>query len=178
MIFSETKLQGAYIIDIEPKVDHRGFFARSWCQHEFEAHGLNPNVVQINVGFSSRRGTLRGLHYQNDPWSEVKLVRCTRGVIFDVIIDLRVDSPTHRQWLGVELNQDNHRMLYVPEGFAQGYITLADNTEISYQTTQFFSREHATGVRYDDPSFAIDWPIMAHVISEQDLNWPDYHPKL
>jgi dTDP-4-dehydrorhamnose 3,5-epimerase len=174
MIFTETKLHGAYIIDIEPKADQRGFFARAWCQQEFEAHRLNPSVVQINVGFSHKRGTLRGMHYQTAPCAEVKLVRCSLGAMYDVIIDLREGSPTHRQWIGLELTQDNHRMLYVPEGFAHGYITLADNTEMSYQTTQFFSREHATGVRYNDPVFAIDWPIQAQVISEQDQNWPDY----
>jgi dTDP-4-dehydrorhamnose 3,5-epimerase len=174
MIFTQTKLHGAYIIDIEPKADQRGFFARAWCQQEFEAHGLNPSVVQINVGFSHKRGTLRGMHYQTAPCAEVKLVRCSRGAIYDVIIDLREDSPTHKQWIGLELTQDNHNMLYVPEGFAHGYITLADNSEMSYQTSQFFSREHATGIRYNDPAFAIDWPIQAQVISEQDRNWPDY----
>jgi dTDP-4-dehydrorhamnose 3,5-epimerase len=174
MIFMETKLQGAYIIDIEPKADQRGFFARAWCQQEFKAHGLNPSVVQINVGFSHKRATLRGMHYQTAPCAEVKLVRCSLGAIYDVIIDLREDSPTHKQWIGLELTQDNHRMLYVPEGFAHGYMTLADNSEMSYQTTQFFSREHATGVRYNDPAFAIDWPLQVQVISEQDQNWPDY----
>jgi dTDP-4-dehydrorhamnose 3,5-epimerase len=174
MIFTETKLHGAYIIDIEPKADQRGFFARAWCQQEFEAHRLNTSVVQINVGFSHKHGTLRGMHYQTAPCAEVKLVRCSLGAMYDVIIDLREGSPTHRQWIGLELTQDNHRMLYVPEGFAHGYITLADNTEMSYQTTQFFSREHATGVRYNDPAFGIDWPIQAQVISEQDQNWPDY----
>ena len=131
-------------------------------------------MVQINVGFSHKRATLRGMHYQTDPCAEVKLVRCSLGAMYDVIIDLREGSPTHKQWIGLELTQDNHRMLYVPEGFAHGYITLADNTEMSYQTTQFFSREHATGVRYNDPAFGIDWPIQAQVISEQDQNWPDY----
>ena len=137
-------------------------------------NGLNSGVLQINVGFSNKRGTLRGMHYQTPPWSEVKLVRCTRGAIFDVIIDLRVDSPTHKQWLGIELNSENHRMLYVPEGFAHGYITIVNDTEISYQTSQFFSREHASGVRYNDSAFSIVWPIMVQVISKQDQNWPDY----
>jgi dTDP-4-dehydrorhamnose 3,5-epimerase len=174
MIFEETMLKGAYIIDIEPKADHRGFFARTWCQQEFEAHELNPNVVQTNIGYSHKRGTLRGMHYQTTPCAEVKLVRCSLGAMYDVIIDLREDSPTYKQWIGLELTQDNHRMLYVPEGFAHGYITLADNTEMSYQTTQFFSREHATGVRYNDPAFAIHWPIQIQIISDQDKNWSDY----
>lgn len=174
MIFTETKLTGAYIINIEPKEDHRGFFARSWCKAEFETHGLNPNVVQMNVGFSHKRGTLRGMHYQKAPWAEVKLVRCTLGAIYDVIVDLRVDSPTHKQWIGIELTQENRRMLYVPEGCAHGYITLTDNAEMHYQTTQFFSREHAAGVRYDDPAFGIEWPLQVQVISEQDMGWQNY----
>jgi dTDP-4-dehydrorhamnose 3,5-epimerase len=174
MIFTETNLPGAYIIDIEPKVDQRGFFARVWCQNEFTAHGLNPGIVQINAGFSHKRGTLRGLHYQTEPCAEVKLVRCTLGAIYDVIIDLRQDSPTHRQWIGVELTQENHRMLYVPQGFAHGYMTLVDNAELFYQTTHEFSSKHATGVRYNDPAFGIDWPLSIEVISEQDENWPEY----
>lgn len=174
MFFAETKLSGAYIIDIERKKDPRGFFARAWCRDEFHALGLNTTIAQLNVGFSDARGTLRGMHYQRAPWAEVKFVRCTLGAVYDVIIDLRVDSPTHRQWLGVELTQDNHRLLYVPEGFAHGYVTLVDNTEICYQTTQFFSKEHATGVRYDDPAFGIVWPVQATVISQQDQTWPAY----
>jgi dTDP-4-dehydrorhamnose 3,5-epimerase len=174
MIITETKLQGACIIDIEPKADQRGFFARTWCEQEFAAHGLNPSLVQVNMGFSYKRGTLRGMHYQTPPYAEVKLVRCGLGAIYDVIIDLREDSPTHKQWFGLELTQDNHKMLYIPEGFAHGYITLADNSEMFYQTSQFFSRDHATGVRYNDTAFNIDWPVDAQVISEQDKNWPDY----
>jgi len=174
MIFTETKLKGAYIIDIEPRTDDRGFFARAWCQDEFTKHGLNPGVVQINAGFSHKRGTLRGMHYQTDPCAEVKLVRCTLGAIYDVIIDLRIDSPTHKQWVGVELTQENHRMLYAPEGFAHGYMTLVDDAEMFYQTTHEFSREHATGVRYNDPAFGVDWPLPIQVISEQDENWPEY----
>lgn len=174
MIFTETKLAGAYVIEIEPKSDQRGFFARGWCKEEFQAHGLNPDLAQLNLGFSHTRGTLRGMHYQKAPRAEVKVVRCTFGAIYDVIIDLRLDSPTHKQWLGIELTQDNHKMLYVPEGFAHGYLTLADGTETYYQTSQFYSREHATGVRYNDPAFAIEWPIPITVISEQDQNWLDY----
>ncbi|HMR62578.1 MAG TPA: dTDP-4-dehydrorhamnose 3,5-epimerase [Anaerolineae bacterium] len=174
MIFTETKLKGAYIIEVEPKADSRGFFTRAWCQDEFIAQGLNPTVVQVNLGFSHRQGTLRGMHYQTAPWAEVKVVRCTLGAIYDVIIDLRSDSSTHRQWIGLELSQDNHKMLYVPEGFAHGYVTLTDNAEMCYQTSQFFSREYANGVRYNDPAFDIRWPLEIQVISEQDKNWLDY----
>jgi dTDP-4-dehydrorhamnose 3,5-epimerase len=174
MIFTETELSGAMIIDIEPRRDDRGFFARAWCRQEFESNHLNPNIAQINVAFSHQQGTLRGMHYQCAPFAEVKLVYCTRGAIYDVIIDLRADSPTHKQWIGVELTQDNHRMLYAPEGFAHGYITLTDNAEVCYQTSQFYSREHATGVRYNDPAFAIAWPIQVNVMSGQDQSWSDY----
>jgi dTDP-4-dehydrorhamnose 3,5-epimerase len=174
MVFRETKLKGAFIIDIEPREDERGFFARSLCGNEFSAQGLNASMVQMNLGFSHRKGTLRGMHFQTPPFAEVKLIRCTRGTIYDVIIDVRPQSPTHAQWYGVELSDQNRRMVYAPEGFAHGYITLADDTEMVYQTTQFFSKDHATGVRYNDPAFHIDWPFPAEVISEQDGNWPDY----
>lgn len=174
MIFTQTKLEGAFIIDIEPRQDERGFFARSLCRNEFDAQGLNAAMVQMNLGFSHRKGTLRGMHFQTPPFAEVKLIRCTRGAIYDVIIDLRPDSPTRTQWVGVELSDQNRRMVYVPEGFAHGYITLMDDTEMVYQTTQFFSKDHATGVRFNDPAFQIDWPIPAVVVSEQDGNWPDY----
>ena len=174
MNFIETKLKSAYIIDIKEIEDERGFFARGWCQDEFETHKLNPNIVQLNIGFNHKRGTLRGMHFQNTPKEEAKLVRCTRGAIYDVIIDLRRDSPTHRQWLGVELTEDNHRMLYVPEGFAHGYQTLVDRTEIYYQTSQFYAPELASGVCFDDPAFGIRWPLPVEVISNQDRQWPLY----
>ena len=174
VIYTETKLKGSYLIDLERAEDQRGFFARSWCRKEFEEHGLNPNMHQMNIGFSIRSGTLRGMHYQVAPAQEVKVVRCTRGVIFDVIIDLRPDSPTHKNWFGVELTSDNHRMLYVPEGFAHGYQTLADNTEMYYQTSQFYAPDLARGYRHDDPAFRIEWPLPIGCISEADLSWPEY----
>jgi dTDP-4-dehydrorhamnose 3,5-epimerase len=174
MIFTEIQLQGAYIIDIKRIEDNRGFFARAWCRNEFEAHDLNPKVAQANVSFSPRRSTLRGMHYQKAPWTEAKLVRCTKGAIYDVIIDLRPDSLTHKQWIGVELTEENRRMLYAPEGFAHGFQTLVDNTEVYYQTTQFYAPEFATGVRFDDPAFGIVWPLPVEVISNQDRNWSAY----
>lgn len=176
MFFIETKLKGAYIIDINKIEDNRGFFARAWCQKEFEAHDLNPNLAQANVGFSHKRGTLRGMHYQKAPWAEVKVVRCTKGAIYDVIIDLRPDSLTHKQWIGLELTEENRRMLYAPEGFAHGYQTLTDNTEVYYHTTQFYAPEFAAGVRFDDSAFDIVWPLSVAIISDQDKNWPDYLP--
>jgi dTDP-4-dehydrorhamnose 3,5-epimerase len=174
VIFNKTKLNGAYIMEIEKHSDERGFFSRSWCNKELEDHGLNSGLAQANIGFSLKKGTLRGLHYQVHPYEEVKVVRCTMGAIFDVIVDLRPDSPTYKQWISVELNSENRKMIYVPEGFAQGYITLNDNTEICYNTSQFYSPEFARGVRYDDPSFSIKWPIEVAVISKADKSWPDY----
>jgi dTDP-4-dehydrorhamnose 3,5-epimerase len=174
VIFTETTLTGAYIIDLERKEDSRGFFARSWCRKEFEDRGLCPQCVQVNVGFSPTKGTLRGMHYQIAPFQEVKVVRCTMGAIFDVIIDLRPESPTHRKWTGVELSSGNRRMLYVPEGVAHGYQTIEDNTEIYYQTSQFYSPDAARGVRFNDPAFGIAWPLAVANISNADGSWPDY----
>jgi dTDP-4-dehydrorhamnose 3,5-epimerase len=174
MLFQETKLKGAYILDLERREDHRGFFARSWCMKEFEDHGLNSQFVQINVGFSVKKGTLRGMHYQIEPYQEVKVVRCTMGAIYDVIVDLRRNSPTYKQWIGFELTSENRRMIYVPEGFAHGYQTLKDNTEIYYPTSQFFAPEFAHGNRYNDPSFGIKWPVPVECISESDRSWPDF----
>lgn len=174
MIFTETKLPGAFIIELERREDERGFFARAWCKKEFEAHSLNLDWVQANLAFSKRRGTLRGLHYQIAPYEEAKLMRCIRGAIYDVIIDLRPESPTYKRWLGVELTADNHKMLYVPEGFAHGYQTLMDNTETFYQASQFYSPESERGLRYDDPALGIEWPIDVQVISDKDESWPDY----
>ena len=174
MIFIETALRGAYVIDIEKCEDQRGFFARTWCVKEFDAHGLNANLVQVNTTLSTGTGTLRGLHYQVAPYQEVKVVRCTRGALYDVIVDLRPQSPSYKQWLGVELTADNHRMLYVPEGFAHGSQTLTDNTELCYQTSQFYAPESARGVRFDDPAFEIKWPLQIQVISDADKNWPNY----
>ena len=174
MIFTECKLSGAFIIDLETIEDPRGFFARTWCQREFREHGLSMSTVQVNIGFSRRKGTLRGMHYQEPPRDEVKVVRCTRGAVYDVIIDLRPDSRTYTQWAGVELTAGNHRILYVPQGFAHGYQALEDNTEICYQTSEFYHPEAARGVRYSDPKFGIEWPLETTVISEADRSWPDY----
>ncbi len=174
MIFTKTKLGGSYIIEMEKLLDYRGFFARAWCQQEFEAHGLNTRFVQANIGFSKKRGTLRGLHFQVMPHEEIKLVRCTRGAVYDVIVDLLAGSPTYKQWVGVELSADNYRMLYAPEGFAHGYQTLTDDAEIVYQTSQFYRAGSARGVRYNDPAFGIEWPMEVQVISDQDKSWPDY----
>ena len=174
MIFTQTKLRGAFVIEIEKQEDKRGFFARAWCQREFGAHGLVARMVQANIARNNVRGTLRGIHYQIAPFAESKLVRCTRGAICDVIIDLRSDSPTFKQWIGTELTADNHRMLYVPEGFAHGYQTLKHDTEVFYQVSQFYSPEHERGVRYDDRAFRIEWPIDVQVVSDKDKSWPDY----
>jgi dTDP-4-dehydrorhamnose 3,5-epimerase len=172
LIFSETALSGAYIIEPEKINDQRGSFARVWCRRELEQHGLKGDLAQSNIGFSYRKGTLRGLHFQRAPHQEVKIVRCTRGSMFDVVVDLRPESPTYKRWFGVELNDENRRMIYVPEGFAQGYMTLADNTEMNYHTSEFYSADAASGVRYDDPVIGIRWPLAVTVISEQDRNWP------
>jgi len=174
MIFAETKLKGAYVIEIEKLEDKRGFFARAWCQKEFESHGLVSRLVQTNISFNRRKGTLRGMHYQVAPCEETKLVRCTRGAIYDVIIDLRPDSPTFKQWMGVKLTADNYKMLYVPENFAHGFQTLEDNTEVTYQVSQFYSPESERGVRYDDPAFGIEWPLEVRVISDKDGSWPGF----
>ena len=174
MLFQASPLSGCYVIEPERIQDHRGFFTRVWCQKELEQHGLKAEVLQSNVGFSHRKGTLRGLHYQRASHAEVKIVRCTRGAMFDVVVDLRPVSPTHMQWFGVELTEENGKMIYVPEGFAQGYLTLADNTEMNYHTSKIFHRESATGVRYDDPEFGIKWPLEIAVISDQDAKWPNY----
>jgi dTDP-4-dehydrorhamnose 3,5-epimerase len=172
LIYRETTLAGAYIIEPERINDDRGYFARVWCKNDLQQHGLKADLAQSNVGFSHRKGTLRGLHFQRTPHAEVKIVRCTRGAMFDVIVDLRPQSSTFRRWFGAELNDENGRMIYVPEGFAQGYITLAENTEMNYHTSQLYNAEAATGVRYNDPAFGIDWPLIPTVVSEQDRNWP------
>ncbi len=174
MKFTEAPIQGAYIIDVNRIGDERGFFGRLWCQKEYEALGLKAQLCQSNIGFSRQAGTLRGLHIQQAPHQEVKIVRCTRGAMFDVIVDLRPHSPTFKQWFGLELNADNATMLYVPEGCATGYQTLVDDTEMYYLATEFYHPESARGVRYDDPAFKIDWPRSPTVMSENDKNWPDF----
>ncbi len=172
MIFTETKLSGAYIIDVKKIEDDRGFFGRAWCKKEFEEHGLNANAVQANVSFNKQKGTLRGMHFQLAPFSETKTVRCTAGAIYDVIIDLRPNSPTFKQWIGVELTEQNFKMLYVPEGFAHGFMTLADNSAVHYMVTEFYSPGAESGVRYNDPAFNIKWPMEATVVSEKDKLHP------
>jgi dTDP-4-dehydrorhamnose 3,5-epimerase len=174
MIFCETKLPGVFEISIEPKTDERGFFARSWCQKEFESHGLNPKLAQCNISFNDRRGTLRGLHYQEVPFAEAKLVRCTRGAIYDVAVDLRPASPTFKQWVAATLTGENRRMLYVPEGCAHGFLTLEPDTEVFYQMSEFYAPGHSRGVRWNDPAFGVDWPGEAQVISERDRTYPDF----
>jgi dTDP-4-dehydrorhamnose 3,5-epimerase len=176
MIFRDTELAGVYLIDPERLEDHRGFFARVWCKRELLQRGLMAELSQSNMSFTHRRGTLRGLHLQRPPHGEVKIVRCTRGMIYDVVVDLRPDSPTYKRWVGAHLSEDNCSLLYVPEGCAQGFVTLRDNTEIYYHTSEFYHPESATGVRYNDPEFAIRWPIPVSVASQQDEQWPDYSP--
>jgi dTDP-4-dehydrorhamnose 3,5-epimerase len=174
MIFQETMLKGAFIIELEKREDDRGFFARTYCRKEFETHGLNPNFVQANMSYNKSKGTLRGMHYQESPHEEAKLIRCTRGAIYDVIIDLRDDSPTYKKWIGVELTSENYKMLYVPEKFAHGFVTLEDNVEVAYQVSQFYAPGSENGIRYDDPSIGIIWPIEIRVISDKDNSWPDF----
>lgn len=174
MLFYETKLKGAFIIDIEPHEDERGFFARSWCKDEFERHGLNARLVQCNISYNKRLGTLRGMHFQVKPFAEAKLVRCTRGAIYDVIIDLRPDSPTFKQWLNVELTEDNHSAIFIPEGIAHGFQTLRDNSEVFYQMSEFFHPECAKGVRWNDIAFGIHWPIASPIISQRDQSYEDF----
>ncbi len=171
MEFEPTEINGARLIKPHKIEDDRGFFARAWCEREFLDQGLVATINQSNMAVSKEKGTLRGLHYQVAPHEEVKIVRCVRGEIFDVIVDLRPDSSTYRKWQGFVLGPENHHALYVPEGCATGYLTLADDTEIYYHTSAAFAPEHATGVRYDDPAFGIEWPMEPTVISPQDAGW-------
>jgi dTDP-4-dehydrorhamnose 3,5-epimerase len=176
MFFHETRLSGAYVIEPERREDERGFFARTWCQREFTEHGLNPRLVQCNISFNRWRGTLRGMHFQTEPYAEAKLVRCTMGAIYDVIIDLRPDSPTYTAWVAVELTTENRTMLYIPEGFAHGFQTLTDDSEVFYQMAEFYQPAAAQGVRWDDPAFGIAWPATEQrIISAKDQAFPDFH---
>jgi dTDP-4-dehydrorhamnose 3,5-epimerase len=177
MKFHETKLPGVYEIHLDPVVDARGFFARSWCRKEFEDHGLNGNLVQCSVSLNSRKGTLRGLHCQAAPFAEVKVVRCTAGAIYDVVLDLRRQSPTFKQWFAAVLSAENRYSLYVPEGCAHGFLTLTDKSEVLYQMSEFYHPEAGHGVRWNDPAFQIAWPEKVEVISERDRNYPDFEPK-
>ena len=174
MQFSEIKLKGAYLVRLQKIEDERGYFARSWCGDEFRRAGLNPGMVQLNVGFNRKRGTIRGMHFQMSPHAEAKYIRCTRGGIYDVIVDLRETSPTFRQWYGMELTAENGLSLYAPEGFAHGYQTLSDETEMCYMTSASYAPGAARGVRWNDPAFDIRWPLPVAVISAQDRGWPDF----
>jgi len=171
MIFTETKLKGAFVIEIERREDSRGFFARVFCQHEFGAHGLKPIIAQANVAFNHYKGTLRGMHFQFPPAAETKLVRCTRGAILDIIVDLRPESPTYLQHVAVELSEDNYRALYVPERFAHGYQVLRDKTDTSYQVGEFYAPGSEGGLLYNDPRLALQWPLPITVVSEKDQVW-------
>src|SRR5689334_20494154 len=171
MLFTETNLRGAFVIDIERREDSRGFFARAFCQNEFEAHGLKPIIAQGNVAFNRKKGTVRGMHFQFPPAAETKTVRCTRGAVLDIIVDLRPESPTFLEHVEVELTADNHRAIYIPERFAHGYQTLADETETSYQVGEFYTPGVEGGLRYDDPALGLSWPLPVSVISEKDAAW-------
>jgi dTDP-4-dehydrorhamnose 3,5-epimerase len=177
MIFQKTKLPGVFEIQIEAKPDDRGIFARTWCQKEFASQGLSSRLVQCNLSFTTLQGTLRGMHYQVAPHEETKLIRCTRGAIYDVVLDLRPDSPTYKDWVAVELTADKRNMIYVPEGCAHGFLTLQDGTEVIYQMSEFWNPESSRGVRWDDPAFQITWPAKVEVISERDRTYPDFQSK-
>ena len=174
MLFHKTKLPKVFKIEPEPRHDERGFFARTWCQKEFESHGLNSKLVQCSISFNSGRGTLRGMHFQAEPYAESKLVRCTSGAIYDVVIDLRPGAPTFRQWIAAVLSASNHRMIYVPEGCAHGFLTLEDQTEVVYQMSEFYNPESSRGARWNDPAFQIAWPENIEVISERDRTYQNF----
>ena len=174
MLITETKLKGAFVIELEPFNDERGFFARAWSDREFERFGLNARFVETNISFNMKKGTLRGMHYQLPPYEQVKLVRCTQGSIYDVIIDLRPDSPTFKQWFPLEMSAENHLMLYVPGNFAHGYLTLKDDTEVLYQTSSYYAPEHGRGVRWNDPAFNISWPANEFIMIDRDREYQDF----
>lgn len=177
MIFEATPLHGALVAHLERKEDERGFFARVWCEEEAAAHGIDPRIAQSNLSYNRHRGTLRGMHYRVEPHAEAKTIRCIRGAVFDVIVDLRPSSPSYLQWFGVELSADNRASLYVPEGLAHGFQTLEDHTEVLYLMNQLYAPHAERGVRWDDPAFAIAWPSAdTRVMSERDRNWPLYRP--
>jgi dTDP-4-dehydrorhamnose 3,5-epimerase len=174
MKFIETRLKGAFVITPDLIEDERGFFARTFCRREFEERALNPDLVQCSISFNKKKNTLRGMHYQAKPHAEVKLVRCTMGIIYDVIVDLRPESITFKKWFTIDLSQKNSKMLYVPEGFAHGFQTLTDNSEIFYQMSEFHHPESARGIRWDDPAFGIEWPLPVSIISKKDSSYPDW----
>jgi len=176
MMFKETKLPGAYVIDLEPNKDERGFFARTWCKTEFSSQGLNNNLVQCNISYNNKAGTIRGMHFQAPPFEEVKVVRCIRGSIFDVIIDIRPQSKTYLQWAAFELSAENRKMLYIPEGFAHGFQTLENDTEVFYQMSEYYHSTSAKGLRWDDPTFNITWPITNGIIlSDKDNSYKGFY---
>jgi dTDP-4-dehydrorhamnose 3,5-epimerase len=174
MKFVQTELQDAYFIDPERMEDERGFFARTWCKHEFENQGLSASLVQCSISFNHKKGTLRGMHFQAIPHEETKLVRVTMGSVHDIIVDLRPTSKTYLKHIGIELNAENRTMIYIPKGFAHGFITLRDNTEIVYQMSEFFTPEAGRGIRWNDPTLKIQWPEQIRIISDRDKHWPDY----
>ena len=178
MIFQETKLEGAWIVDLNRLEDERGFFARSFCQQEFSEHGMNPCIAQCNVSYNRKKGTLRGMHLQVSPSQEAKLVQCTQGAIYDVMIDLRPESPTFYEHLGVVLSAENYRMLYIPEGFAHGFLTLEDHSNVFYLMSEFYAPEYARGFRWNDPAFKIAWPASPEVVSERDAGYADFSMEL
>ena len=175
--FKETPLKGAYLVYPELMGDERGFFTRSWCEREFKAHGMESRIAQCNISYNRAKGTLRGMHYQAPPFEEAKLVRCTRGAIHDVIIDLRQDSESFGKHFGVTLTAENRTMLYIPKGFAHGFLTIEDDTEIFYQMSEYYAPDYARGVRWNDPAFAIEWPGDVLILSEKDRSFPDFEPK-
>ena len=174
MIFTKTALPGATLIDVERREDARGYFGRSYCEREFDSHGLPARMVQTNLSLTRRPGTLRGMHYQSVPHAEDKLVRCVRGAIWDAIVDIRPESPTYCQWIGVELSEANGRMLLVPQGFAHGFVTLTDDAAVTYQVSAFYTPSAEQGARHDDPAFAIDWPVPVLDLSDKDRHWPSF----
>jgi dTDP-4-dehydrorhamnose 3,5-epimerase len=176
MLFTETRLAGAFVIGLDRKEDARGYFARTFCAQEFEAHGLNPRVVQCNMSYNKRQGTLRGMHWQAPPSTEAKLVRAMRGAVLDVIVDLRPGSPTYLQHVAIELSAGNGQMLYIPEGFAHGFQSLEDETEVFYQMSEFYAPDQARGARWNDPAFGIAWPLPDPIMNERDRTWPDFVP--
>jgi dTDP-4-dehydrorhamnose 3,5-epimerase len=176
MIFKKTRIQGVYLLELERITDERGFFARLWCQTEFSNHGIDSRLVQCNLSFNPRQGTLRGMHYQLPPHEETKVVRCTTGAVFDVAVDLRRDSLTFRQWVGAPLTAENREMLVIPPGCAHGYLTLTDNAEVSYQMSEYYAPQHGTGVRWNDPAFNIQWPGDVKVIADRDRTYPNFNP--
>jgi dTDP-4-dehydrorhamnose 3,5-epimerase len=174
MIFKKTKISGVFEINLERKIDERGFFARTWCQKEFDACGLNSKLVQCSISYNTCKATLRGLHYQAAPFAESKLVRCTRGAVYDVVVDLRPESPTFKDWISLVLTAENRQMVFIPEGCAHGFLTLEDHSELFYQMSEFYDARFARGVRWNDPAFCISWPEPVAVISDRDRDYPDF----